>query len=101
MKAKLLRSLVLLAALALPAARAGAQAPAKAAQPARVNVYQYAVDNPVENATLKIAPSLGASVPVGVQLTPCADEKTYSYFYYNGLPVIVEQSTRSVVRIGH
>lgn len=99
MKAKMLRSLVLVAALALPAAQAGAQAPAKAA-PSRVNVYQYAVDNPVENATLRSAPTLGASVPVGVQLTPCADEKTYSYFYYNDLPVIVDQSTRSVVRIG-
>jgi hypothetical protein len=100
MEPKKLRPFVMLAALAILPAAAAAQVPAKAATPARVNVYQYAVDNPVENSTLRIAPSLGASVPAAVVLAPCADEKTYAYFYYNGLPVIVEKSTRSVVRIG-
>ena len=100
MTTKLSRPLVLLAALFLPAAGAAAQSVTAVAAPARVNVYQYAVENPVENAALGSAPSLGASVPTAVVLTPCADEKAYSYFYYNGLPVIVDQSTRSVVRIG-
>jgi hypothetical protein len=81
------------------AASVGAQTVAKAV-PARVNVYQYAIDNPVENSALRAAPTLGASVPLGVVLAPCEDEKTYAYFYYDGRPVIVERSTRSVVRIG-
>jgi hypothetical protein len=77
-----------------------AQTAAAGAQPSRINVYQYAIDNPVENSVLRTAPSLGASVPQNIVLTPCADEKTYAYFYYDGRPVIVEQQTRSVVRIG-
>lgn len=86
----------MLTALLLPAAAQTAAKPPAS----RINVYQYAINNPVENSTLKIAPSIGASVPQGVTLTPCADEKTYAYFYYNGQPVIVERTTRSVVRIG-
>ena len=86
-------SAIILAALLLGAAASGAAE-------TRVNVYQYAVDNPVENSKLRIAPTLGASVPAAIELTPCKDEKTYAYFYYDGRPVIVERSTRSVVRIG-
>jgi hypothetical protein len=33
-------------------------------------------------------------------LVPLQDEATYAYFYYNGRPVIVDTSTRSVVRVG-
>jgi hypothetical protein len=89
--------LTLLAALASGATAFAAPAEAKGAH---VNVYQYAVDNPVADAKLRAAPTLGASVPEAVSLSPCEGEKTYVYFYYEGQPVIVDRSTRSVVRIG-
>ncbi|GGE21768.1 hypothetical protein GCM10011390_46410 [Aureimonas endophytica] len=80
----------------------GAVAAQTAAKPEgqRINVYQYAIDNPVEDSHLKNAPILGASVPEAIALAPCQDEKAYAYFYYQGQPVIVDRSTRSVVRIG-
>lgn len=68
-----------------------------------VVVYDYAIDHPVEDAELRGAPSIGASVPQTVELATVSDaaESVYGYFYYQGRPVIVEMSTRAVVRIGN
>ncbi|WP_224002111.1 DUF1236 domain-containing protein [Aureimonas sp. SA4125] len=65
-----------------------------------VNVYQFAVDNPVDDSRLPVAPTLGETVPQSISLVPLQGEATYAYFYYNGHPVIVDTSTRSVVRVG-
>ena len=67
---------------------------------APVNVYQFAVDNPVDDSRLPVAPTLGETVPQSISLTPLQGEATYAYFYYNGHPVIVDITTRSVVRVG-
>ncbi len=66
---------------------------------APVNVHQYAVDHPVPDVTLRLAPTLGASVPAQVQLAAIEGTKDYGYFYYDGRPVIVDMATRSVVRV--
>ncbi|GGD03400.1 DUF1236 domain-containing protein [Aureimonas glaciei] len=66
---------------------------------AAVNVYQFAIDNPVDDSRLPVAPTLGETVPQSISLVPLQDEATYAYFYYNGRPVIVDTSTRSVVRV--
>ncbi len=67
----------------------------------RVNVYQYAVDHPRDDAKMNGAPSLGASVPQTVELATVEGDKDYGYFYYDGRPVLVDLRTRSVVRIEH
>ena len=72
--------------------------PAKAA--VRVNVYDFAVENPVDDSSLRFAPTLGETVPEVIHLVPLEGEASYAYFYYNGLPVIVDVTTRSVVRVG-
>ena len=66
-------------------------------------VFDYAVDHPVEDADLRGAPSIGASVPQTVELATVSEapDSVYGYFYYQGRPVIVELSTRAVVRIGN
>lgn len=87
-----LTALFLLAAAAAPGPAAGAAN--------RVNVYQYAVDNPVNDSKLPIPPTLGESVPEVVKLVPIGADAGYAYFYYNGHPVIVDTTTRSVVRLG-
>ncbi|KQT43106.1 hypothetical protein ASG43_16465 [Aureimonas sp. Leaf454] len=74
--------------------------PAAADQRSDVNVYQYAVENPVDDSPLPIPPSLGETVPVTVSLVPLSEDAGYAYFYYNGRPVIVDLNTRSVVRFG-
>ena len=74
--------------------------PAAADQRSDVNVYEYAVENPVDDSPLPIPPSLGETVPRTVSLVPLSEEAGYAYFYYNGRPVIVDVNTRSVVRFG-
>lgn len=69
------------------------------AQSEKVNVYQYAVDHPVADAALRTSPTLGASVPQNVEIVRVGKDEVYGYFYYDGRPVIVELSTRSVVRV--
>ncbi len=68
-----------------------------------VVVFDYAVDHPVADAELRGAPSIGASVPQTVELATVAEtaDNVYGYFYWQGRPVIVELSTRAVVRIGN
>lgn len=78
----------------------GGVLPAAADQRSDVNVYDYAVENPVDDSPLKIPPSLGETVPRTVSLVPLDDDTGYAYFYYNGSPVIVDMRTRSVVRFG-
>lgn len=91
---------LLLAASFLVAGQAHSQT-ADAAMPGkRVNVYQYAVDNPVSDSRLNIAPTLGETVPNSIELVALDGEATYAYFYYQGQPVIVDMKTRSVVRVG-
>ena len=72
---------------------------ALAAETERVNVYSYAMDHPIADADLRAIPSLGASVPATVQIVTVSGETIYGYFYYGGRPIIVEMSTRSVVRV--
>jgi hypothetical protein len=83
-------------ALAIGLAFAGAAA-AQSAPP--VNVHQFAVDHPVPDVQLRLAPTLGASVPAQVQLAAIEGTKDYGYFYYEGRPVIVDMATRSIVRV--
>ncbi|MFD2238821.1 DUF1236 domain-containing protein [Aureimonas populi] len=68
-----------------------------------VMIYDYAVNHPTEDAQMASSPSIGASVPATVSLATAEDveEPVYGYFYYQGRPVIVELSTRSIVRIGN
>lgn len=90
------RTRFLAAALALAAllpASASAQENAE-----RVNIYQYAVDHPVPDVPLPSYPSLGASVPQTIELQRIGDDPVYGYFYFEGRPVIVDLTTRAVVR---
>ena len=65
-----------------------------------VPVYDYAVSHPTEDAPLPIRPSIGASVPAGVEIaTSESPDGVYGYFYFQGRPVIVDLETRSIVRI--
>lgn len=66
-----------------------------------VLIYDYAVSHPIEDADLPSSPSIGASVPQTVELATIQDraDPFYGYFYYQGRPVIVDLTTRSVVRI--
>jgi hypothetical protein len=80
------------------AAHGQAAEPAKAAT--QVNVYEFAVSNPVNDSRLRMAPTLGETVPEAIVLVPLDGEASYAYFYYNGRPVIVDLTTRSVVRVG-
>lgn len=84
-------------ALALGLAFAPLAASAQGAAP--VNVHQYAVDHPVPDVKMRLAPTLGASVPAQVQLAAVEGTKDFGYFYYDGRPVIVDMATRSVVRV--
>ncbi|UIJ71650.1 DUF1236 domain-containing protein [Aurantimonas sp. HBX-1] len=65
-----------------------------------VNVLQFALSNPTDNAQIATPPSLGDSVPQSVALRQPDPNSSLAYFYYNGQPVIVDLKTRSVVRVG-
>ena len=65
-----------------------------------VMIYDYAVNHPTEDAQLPAMPTIGASVPEAIVVST-ADETgdtVYGYFYFQGRPVIVDLTTRSVVR---
>lgn len=91
---------VLTAAFLLVAGAAFGQGSQQAKSKDAVNVYQYAIDNPVDDSKLRIPPTLGESVPRAVNLVSLNPDSGYAYFYYNGRPVIVDVTTRSVVRLG-
>ncbi|WP_167591695.1 hypothetical protein [Jiella endophytica] len=74
-------------------------APALAADE-RVNVLDYALAHPTDNARLPAPPALGDSVPGSVKLQQPKGSRTFAYFYYGGQPIIVDLKTRSIVRIG-
>ncbi|MCE7030282.1 DUF1236 domain-containing protein [Jiella avicenniae] len=88
--------LALAAAFALQLA---AFTPAVAADDA-VNILQYALAHPTDNARLPTLPALGDSVPGSVKLEQPKGSRAFAYFYYAGQPVIVDMKTRSIVRIG-
>ena len=73
--------------------------PARAADE-KVNVLQYALAHPTDNARLSAPPALGDSVPGSVKLEQPKGSRAFAYFYYSGQPVIVDKKTRSIVRIG-
>ena len=74
-------------------------APAVAADE-KVNVLQYALAHPTDNARLPSPPALGDSVPGSVKLAQPQGSQAFAYFYYGGQPIIVDMKTRSIVRIG-
>tara|TARA_R110002020_G_scaffold78679_1_gene197705 strand:+ start:200 stop:493 length:294 start_codon:yes stop_codon:yes gene_type:complete len=76
-----------------------ALAPAIAADDA-VNILQYALAHPTDNASLPTRPALGDSVPASVKLQQPKGSRAFAYFYYAGQPIIVEMKTRSIVRVG-
>ncbi|WP_083592819.1 hypothetical protein [Aurantimonas sp. 22II-16-19i] len=88
-----------LAIAALFGLQIAALAPAQAADE-RVNVLQYALAHPTDNARLPAPPALGDSVPGAIKLQQPEGSKRFAYFYYGGQPVIVDLKTRSIVRIG-
>lgn len=71
------------------------------AQDAAVNILQYALSHPSDNARMANPPQLGDSVPGSVQLHRAeGGPSAFAYFYYDGKPVIVDVKTRSVVKVG-
>ncbi|MBO0903677.1 hypothetical protein [Jiella sonneratiae] len=88
-----------LAIAALFSLQAALLSPAIAADES-VNVLQYALAHPTDNASLRAPPALGDSVPGSVKLQQPKGSKAFAYFYYAGQPVIVDMKTRSIVRIG-
>ena len=66
----------------------------------KVNVLQYALSHPSDNAQMQRPPALGDSVPASVNLQQANGNTSFAYFYYAGQPVIVDLKTRSIVRIG-
>lgn len=72
------------------------------AQGTNVNVMDYALSHPSDNAQISPPPQLGDSVPRSVTLQrPDDGNSRYGYFYYAGKPVIVDMKTRAVVRVGN
>lgn len=65
----------------------------------RVNIMEYALEHPTDNAPLPSLPELGDSVPKNIVLKRPDGPSRYSYFYYDGRPVIVDMKTRAIVRI--
>ncbi|WP_102959578.1 DUF1236 domain-containing protein [Mangrovicella endophytica] len=74
--------------------------PVQAKSGETVNAYQYAIDHPVEDSHLNYPPALGESVPKTISLNSVTEDGSFAYFYYAGRPVIVDRTTRSVVKIG-
>lgn len=91
---------ILVAASVLSGGTANGQTAGAPPSDPHVNVYQFAIDNPVSDSPLTRVPTLGETVPASISLVPLDDPATYAYFYYNGQPIIVDLRTRSVVRIG-
>ena len=73
--------------------RAIVYAPAGVSQSA----VTYVEANPVDEVTLEGEIVAGEVVPAGVTLTPLPEQSGYSYFYANGRPYIVADSSREVI----
>ncbi|MBI1219427.1 MAG: DUF1236 domain-containing protein [Rhodobacteraceae bacterium] len=61
-------------------------------------VTTYVTQNPVAPVTVPGNVAVGTVVPNSVTLTPVPDSR-YSYMYLDGQPVVVENQSRTVVRI--
>ncbi len=59
----------------------------------------YVDANPVEEVTLEGEIVAGEVVPASVTLTPLPEQSGYSYFYANGRPYIVADSSREVIYV--
>lgn len=57
----------------------------------------YVRDNPVDPLTIEGDIDVGYEVPVDARLQPVDGYKGYSYFYHNGRPYVVDQTSRRVV----
>ncbi|BDA82548.1 hypothetical protein Sa4125_00900 [Aureimonas sp. SA4125] len=57
----------------------------------------YVRDNPVDPLVLEGDIAVGYEVPVDARLQPVDGYKGYSYFYHNGQPYVVDQTSRRVV----
>ena len=57
----------------------------------------YVRDNPVDPLTIEGDVGIGYVVPQDARLQPVDGYKGYSYFYHNGRPYLVDQSSRRVV----
>ncbi|MBS0533229.1 MAG: DUF1236 domain-containing protein [Proteobacteria bacterium] len=66
--------------------------------PPPATVQSYVVQHPVQEVYLNGEVVEGAGLPPDVVLTPVPDQQ-YSYAYVNGVPVLVEPSTRRVTYI--
>ncbi|WP_158555161.1 DUF1236 domain-containing protein [Fulvimarina endophytica] len=87
--------------IALAALLASAVVAVPANAQSSVSVVQFATSNPVPDANMQNEPSLGASVPSSVSLTQVDGAPNFGYFYYRGMPVIVDLRTRAIVKIGN
>ncbi|WDR02026.1 DUF1236 domain-containing protein [Devosia algicola] len=59
----------------------------------------FVVNNPVGSVNVDGDIVVGYQVPADVQLTAVPDDRTYSYAYINDRPVLVENSSRTVIWI--
>lgn len=75
----------------------GAAAGGNAVEPTE-EVVTYVVKNPVEPVILDGEVVLGAGIPDTVTLTP-VPETEFSYVYVNGLPVVVNNADRTIVKV--
>jgi hypothetical protein len=57
----------------------------------------YVRDNPIDPLTIEGDIDVGYEVPVDARLQPVDGYKGYSYFYHNGRPYVVDQTSRRVV----
>lgn len=86
----------LIAAFSILAVTAGAFAQGSDSP---VNILEYALSHPSDNARIAHPPELGDSVPRSVELKKPEGASAFAYFYYGGKPVIVDVRTRSVVKV--
>jgi hypothetical protein len=74
---------------------------AASAQDSAPSIYDYALQHPTADARLPSPPSVGASVPQNVEVHQAeGGNGVYGYFYYEGRPILVDMTTRSIVRVG-
>ena len=64
------------------------------------DVDTYVRANVVDDATFATAPEVGVVVDDTVTLVPVEGFDAYSYTYFEGRPVVVQNDTRAVVWLG-
>ncbi len=82
---------------AVVGAAIGAAGGAAATAPDKT-VTTYVTQNPVPPVALQGRVTVGTVLPDSVTLTPVPDSQ-YAYIYLNGHPVLVDNATRTVVRV--